>query len=198
MLVPLAPPEAFSLMDHIRSLPSERQERIHAKLAEAKSLLVSHGLWDRLIELGESSAGPDDDSLDPINHDYYALRTPCPFLEEEMCSIYEDRPSACRELLVTSPAEQCLDMSKNPIDPIPAPLRIGSILALLWGDLTESPPRLIPLVIVADWVDRHQGENQRVFDGPKLLDAALDKMWRFLSLAFQQQSACSTHGDNEG
>ena len=186
MLVPLAPPEAYRLMEHIRSLPGERREQIFARLTEFQSLLSSHGLWDRLVQLGESSQGPDDDALDPINHDYYGLRLPCPFLMDEMCSIYEERPSACRELLVTSPAERCLDMSKNPINPIPSPVRVGSVLGLLWGELTNAPPRLIPLPIVADWVNRHESESLQVWEGSKLLDAALDKVWRFLSQAFQK------------
>jgi Fe-S-cluster containining protein len=32
---------------------------------------------------------------------------PCPFLEDESCSIHPDRPLVCREYLVTSPAELC-------------------------------------------------------------------------------------------
>lgn len=185
LLVPLSPPEAYALMEFIRSLPARQQERISTRMAQAKSVLLSHGLWHRLLELGESSQPPDDDALEPINQDYYALRMPCPFLEDDMCSIYEERPAACRELLVTSPAESCDDMSRNEVDPMPVPVRIGPVLGMVWSELTETPPRLIPLPIVSDWVERHQRENEKMWQGSRLLDSALDKMWRFLSQSFQ-------------
>jgi Fe-S-cluster containining protein len=185
MMVPLAAPEAFALREHILSLPAERQQRVAIRLAQTKSLLLSHGLWHRLLEMGETTQPPDDEALEPVNRDYYALRTPCPFLEDEVCSIYDERPAACRELLVTSPAEWCQDLVKNPVEQIPVPVRIGPALGLLWGELTKAPARLIPLPIALDWAERHQRENQATWQGTKLLDQALDKVWRFLSQAFQ-------------
>jgi Fe-S-cluster containining protein len=185
MLVPVSPPEAYALMDVILSLPTGQRERIVTRLAQAKSLLLSHGIWERLLAIGESSNPPGDEALEPINQDYYGLRIPCPFLEDEMCSIYDDRPAACRELLVTSSPELCHDMVKNPVELIPVPVRVGPVLALLWAELTKTPTRLIPLPIVVDWVERHQLENRGAWQGDQLLDAALDKVWRFLSQSFQ-------------
>lgn len=184
MLVPISAPEAYALMNFIRSWPREKQEQLATRLAQAKSLLLSHGLWHRLLDLGESSEPPDDDTLEPINREFYALRMACPFLEEEVCSIYEERPSACRELLVTSPAERCQNIMMNEITPIPAPVRISPVLGLLWSELTDSPPRLIPLPIVSDWVERHRRDNERTWQGAHLLDAALDNVWRYLSQSF--------------
>lgn len=188
MLVPLSPPEAFILRDFVRSLPCTQQERIAARLAEAKSILLTQGLWNQFMELAESSQSPEDSMLEPINRAYYALRMPCPFLENELCSIYDERPAACRELLVTSPAEQCQDMVMNPVEPIPVPVRIGSVLGLLWGELTNTPPRLIPLPIALDWAEQHQDESHKTWQGTQLLDTALDKVWRFLSQTVHQTS----------
>ena len=185
MMVPLSPPEAFALRDYVRGLSAERQERIAERLARAKSVLLAHGLWRRLLDMGETAEPPDDAALEPVNRDYYALRLACPFLEEEVCSIYEERPAACRELLVTSPAEWCQDLVKNSVDAIPVPVRIGPVWGLVWGELTNSPPRLIPLPIAIDWAERHQHDNQSTWQGAQLLDRVLDRVWRFLSLAFQ-------------
>ncbi len=188
MMVPLSAPEAFALREFVHSLPTERQQQIAERLAKTKSLLLSHGLWHRLLEMGETTQPPNEHALEPINLDYYALRTPCPFLEDENCSIYEDRPAACRELLVTSPAELCQDLVKNPVEQIPVPVRMGPALGLLWGELTKTPAKLIPLPIALDWAQRHQRENQATWQGTQLLNQALDKVWRFLSQAFQKRS----------
>src|SRR3989442_10972831 len=61
--------------------------------------------------------------------------------------------AACRELLVTSPAELCQDLVQNPVTPLPVSMRIGSILGLVWGTLTSSPPRLIPLPMALEWAE---------------------------------------------
>ena len=187
MMVPLSPPEAFALRDYVRSLSVERQERVAERLGRAKSVLLAHGLWRRLLDMGETAEPPDDAALEPINRDYYALQLACPFLEDEVCSIYEERPAACRELLVTSPAEWCQDLVKNSVETIPVPVRIGPVLGLVWGELTNSPARLIPLPTAIDWAERHQRDNQSTWQGTQLLDRLLDKVWRFLSLAFQDK-----------
>jgi hypothetical protein len=184
MLVPVSAPEAFALQEYVEELPKDRRTLLLNRLSDTKERLKREGLWDRLADVAEATRPVPDEELDPINQSYYALRIPCPYLEDEMCSIYEARPAACRELLVTSPAELCQDMVQNPITPLPISMRIGSILGLLWGTLTSSPPRLIPLPMALAWAERHEEESRKTWPGSSLLDQVLDNMWRFLSHEF--------------
>ena len=187
MLVPLSPPEAFSLREYVEQLPTDRRTLLLNRLSDTKNRLTQAGLWGQLNDVAEASKPIPDEALDPINRSYYALRIPCPYLEEEMCSIYEARPAACRELLVTSPAELCQDLVQNPVTPLPVSMRIGSILGLVWGALTNSPPRLIPLPMALEWAERHKEESRQTWPGSSILDQVLDNMWRFLSQAFQKK-----------
>ncbi|MDR4465606.1 MAG: YkgJ family cysteine cluster protein [Nitrospira sp.] len=184
MLVPLSAPEAFALRAWIRSRPTDQQEHIARRFSEAKTRLLAQGVWERLVALCDSSLTTDDDMLEGVNRSYYALRLPCPFLEEEMCTIYDERPAACRELLVTSPADRCDDLIKNPIDPVLAPIQVSTVLGLLWKELTANPTRLIPLPLALEWAERHDEQSRRTWRGGELFDHALDKTWRFLSQAF--------------
>ncbi len=186
MLVPLSAPEAFALREYVGQLPTDRRALLLNRLSDTKNRLTRTGLWDRLHDLAGASSPVPDEELDPVNRSYYALRIPCPYLENETCSIYEARPAACRELLVTSPAELCQDMVQNAVTPLPVSMRIGSILGLVWGTLTSSPPRLIPLPMAVEWAERHEEESRQTWPGPSLLDQVLDNMWRFLSQAFQK------------
>ena len=72
MMVPLSPPEAFALRDYVRSLPVERQQRIAERLAVTKSVLLAHGLWHRLLDMGDTPEPPDDAALEPINRGYFS------------------------------------------------------------------------------------------------------------------------------
>jgi len=188
MLVPLSAPEAFALREYVAQLPTDRRTLLLARLSDTKDRITRMGLWDQLHDLAEAPSPLPDEELDPINRAYYALRIPCPYLENETCSIYEARPAACRELLVTSPAELCQDLVQNPVKPLPVSMRIGSILGLVWGTLTSSPPRLIPLPMAIEWAERHEEESRQTWPGPSLFDQVLDNMWRFLSQAFQKRS----------
>jgi Fe-S-cluster containining protein len=188
MLVPLSAPEAFALREYVAQLPTDRRTLVLTRLSDTKDRLSQTGLWEQLHDVAEAPSPLLDDELDPINRAYYALRIPCPYLENEMCSIYEARPAACRELLVTSPAELCQDMVQNAVTPLPISMRIGSILGLVWGTLTSSPPRLIPLPMALEWAERHEEESRLTWPGASLLDQVLDNMWRFLSQAFQKRS----------
>ncbi len=181
MLVPLSAPEAFVLREWVESRPTEQQVRIAARFAETKSRLVPQGLWQRLSELCNAPEQPNDDALEDLNREYYSLRMPCPFLEEEVCTIYDERPASCRELLVTSPAERCDDLVNNLVEPISAPVLVSTVLGLLWQELRMSPTRLIPLPVALDWAKGHVQENQHTWKGVELLDRTLDKAWRLLS-----------------
>jgi Fe-S-cluster containining protein len=187
MLVPVSAPEAFALREYVEQLPMDRRTPLLNRLSDTKDRVKRAGLWDRLKDVAGASSPMSDEELDPINRAYYALRIPCPYLESELCSIYESRPAACRELLVTSPAELCQDLVRNPVTPLPVSMRIGSILGLVWGTLTDSPPRLIPLPMALEWAEQHEEESRRTWPGSALLDQVLDSMWRFLSQAFQKK-----------
>jgi Fe-S-cluster containining protein len=192
MLVPLSPPEALSLREYVDQLPKDRQSALYERVAESKATLSSQGLWDRLEAVAAATEPIPDEDLEPLNRAYYALRHPCPFLENEICSIYEARPAACRELLVTSPADLCENLADNPVQPLPVPVRTGTVLGLLWGSLTNSVPRLIPLPLALDWALQHQGECRRSWAASHLIDEMLDKMWRFLSQEFARRGQSPT------
>ena len=191
MLVPVSAPEAFALRDMIAKMPAERRQATVMNVAAAGSRLERAGLLARLTEIAETSRQLSDEEMEPLNRDYYALRMPCPFLENEVCSIYEDRPAACRELLVTSPAELCQDMVNNPVRPLPVPVRMSTVLGLLWSELSGGPARLIPLPVALEWAERHAPEGARTWKGSSLFENALDKVWRFLSKNSEQQTASS-------
>ena len=187
MLVPLSPPEAFSLVEYIEQLPTERREAIERNVTHTKAELAEHGLLDRLQAVANAERPIADEELEPINRAYYALRHPCPFLENEMCSIYEARPAACRELLVTSPAELCDNMVENPVKPVPISVRIGTVLGLLWASISGSSPRLVPLPLALDWARQHRKAGMQQWTGSHLIDRMLDTMWRILSHEFERR-----------
>ena len=180
MLVPVSPPEAFALKQNVEQLPAPQRDGIRRRFATIRNTLNEDGLLGRLVQLSETRTQLSDEDVEPVNRAYYAKRLPCPFLEKEACSIYEFRPAACRELLVTSPAELCQDVAHNPIQALSVPFRIGTVLSLMWARITQGPARLIPLPVALDWAERHAKENRSSHTGENLLRMGLDHVWAFL------------------
>src|SRR5687768_15535311 len=188
MLVPVSPPEAFALKTMVDALPDERRKILLGRLSQARARLQETGILARLTAVVESDHPMTDEDMEPINRDYYALRMACPFLEEEICSIYEDRPAACRELLVTTPADLCDDLVNNPVRPLPTPMRVGTVLALLWSELKGTALTLIPLPIALDWVEQHAIDGHSTWRGTKLLEQMLGNVWRMLEQEFANRA----------
>lgn len=180
MMIPLAPPEAIVLKTVVEALPAPQKEPLLERFQSTQRTLRESGLEEELHRLAFSEEQVTDKELEPLNRAYYSLRMPCPFLENEVCSIYEHRPSACRELLVTSPPDLCQDLLRNPVSPIPAPFRMGSVLSKLWADCFQGPVRLIPLPFALDWATARESGNARTWAGPDLLSRALDAAAQFL------------------
>lgn len=109
-LVPVSRTEGERLLALVEIIPDERRERLHARFAAAEAILDKAGLSDR--------SGRSDRELSLA---YFALAIPCPFLEEESCSIHPDRPLVCREYLVTSPAELCAGPAQEGVTPVAVP-----------------------------------------------------------------------------
>jgi len=180
IMVPVSPPEAFGLAEMMKTLPQDHRERIEHRLTETRARLHTAGLLPLLQDLAESPRQKSDAEVDPINRAYYALRIPCIFLENDACSIYEHRPAACREYLVTSPADLCEDTEKNPVDVLHIPLRAGTVLSVLWADLTGGPVRLMPLPVAFEWAETHQDLNTQTWKGADLFHKAMDGLGKFL------------------
>ena len=186
MMIPLSPPEAFELLDAVNDLPASHRERVLSRINNIQSKLRESKLGDALEHLAYSSQQFTDEELEPLNRAYYSLRLPCVFLEHESCSIYEHRPAACRELLVTSPAELCQDMIRNPIDALSIPLRISTTLAKLWANLMGGPIRLIPLPLAFDWATNHTNQRKQTWATKELFKNAVTVAGDFLRQFFQE------------
>lgn len=167
-LVPLSPPEAFFLADYINTLPPERKELIWNKLQKIKEAMARKGLIKRLLNVentGEHKA---------LGGDYFQMGLPCPFLEDNSCSIHQIRPFSCREYNVTSPAELCRDPLKNEVKAIWIPRSMMVALARLAAELYEAPLMTIPMALALDWAKQNQVFNQRTWPGVWLFNKMME------------------------
>ncbi len=163
-LVPVSEPEARRLADLIEQLPDPRRSEIRARFAAASERLAAAGLLEKLADVERF---PYDEMI-PFGTDYFNLGIACPFLENESCSIYSERPLICREYLVTSPAVHCGSPTAATIRTVPLPGRASNALNRVGLRRGATHVRWVPLVLAPEWADANPAEPAEQ-QGPEML-----------------------------
>jgi Fe-S-cluster containining protein len=151
-LVPIGEAEARAVRDLVEAMPEPRRLEIRARFTAALQRLDAAGLLEQL----RARDGWEPGRHRQVGLAYFRQGIPCPFLEDESCSIHPDRPLACREYLVTSPAEFCADPKVDQVEGVKLPTSIWSAVARL----DPVPPgqksiRWVPLVLALEWAEAH-------------------------------------------
>ena len=105
-LVPISRWEALHLASVVRAMPSARRKRVTGRFTAAIRRLEAAGLLSRIAN-GFANHAHEPEVLEALQREYWAQQIPCPFLEDETCSVYQNRPLACRQYMVTSPPPLC-------------------------------------------------------------------------------------------
>jgi Fe-S-cluster containining protein len=171
-LVPISPVEARHVARLVEAMPEPRRSEIRRRFAMAHEKLEAAGLWKKLEE---RESWPETGVSD-IGLEYFRQGIPCPFLEDESCSIHLDRPMTCREYLVTSPAENCSNPTPEGIEWLP-------MAAKVWVAAARCEPaptggryvNWIPLVQALDWAAEHSAPPPQK-SGPELLRQVIESL----------------------
>ena len=112
--VPISEVEVYQIAELVEAMPEPRRSVIKQRFADGVAHFKKVGWFDKMNSFHAPSqvlpTKEDAKRAIGVAMEYFYEGVPCPFLEDESCSIHPDRPVACREYLVTSPAENC----KNP------------------------------------------------------------------------------------
>lgn len=160
-LVPVSRTEAERLLEVIEAMPPGRRAAVAGRFAAAEAAIESSGLH---MVTREARGDRSDREL---SVGYFALGIPCPFLEEESCSIHPERPLVCREYLVTSAAELCAGPRQDGVTPVPVPK-----VSMAARGLQDEREDWFPLALLLDWAKtRPRGGMKRT--GPEWIQKFL-------------------------
>jgi Fe-S-cluster containining protein len=111
-LVPVSETEARALARLVAAMPEPRRTQVRQRFDSALATLSAAGLLTQIERAGQGA----DVTTRELGLAYFYKGIACPFLDDESCSIHPDRPLACREYLVTSPAQNCATPSAATIE----------------------------------------------------------------------------------
>ncbi|MFC1676862.1 YkgJ family cysteine cluster protein [Planctomycetota bacterium] len=169
-LVPLSIPEAFRLNDEIKALPEQFRQQFTQSFVDASEKILSKENED--FDLNESSVSQLQ--LSQISKWYSDLQLSCPLLFDDLCTLYEQRPLACREHIVTDSADLChLDSVGEP-RVVPMSVSILDALGELTGELLESQTKAVILPLALPWTQENIELSNRTWSSKKMVDRFMD------------------------
>jgi len=157
--VPIGRAEARRLFELVDAMPEPRRSIVKARFGEALAQIRKTDLLQRHANLPAANANDRPRRVTEWTMDYFRLKVPCPFLEDESCSIHPERPLVCREYLVTSPASECATLSLNGIQRVPINASVSKAVTEIEQD--GGIRDWIPLVMALEWTASHPAETDR-------------------------------------
>ena len=157
--VPIAETEAYQIAEMVGNMPEPRRSEIKKRFDDACEHFKKIGWFEKL----DKTVGLDSEERNKLIGDYFREGIPCPFLENESCSIHKDRPLSCREYLVTSPAEYCADPEANKIQMVNLPTKPSAkLFALTKSENLNPVVNFVPLILSLAWAKScDESENEK-------------------------------------
>jgi Fe-S-cluster containining protein len=164
-MVPVSPVEARELARMVAAMPPERAAAVRQRFVDARQRIEA-------ASLGPARGHPDGGkaAYRAYSLAYFSQGVPCPFLEDESCSIHPERPLVCREYLVTSTPDACAAPGAGGVRMVPVPLSPWAVLSRAASD--DGRLEWMPLIESLDYAASHPAPTPRR-TGPQYVEAVL-------------------------
>lgn len=185
-LVAISAVEAQALHELVERMPEERRAVIRERFAAGIRRLEEAGLLDpreppgRRMPVARQRATASL-TLTDLGHRYFQLGIACPFLEEESCGIYEDRPAVCREYHVTSPAENCKHIYEVQVDRLEPSFHVSEILGKVARRLAGVEQNTLMLIQSLEWAEANPDALKVAFDGRQMFGVLIEELAKLAS-----------------
>jgi Fe-S-cluster containining protein len=159
----LSVPEAFRMMEEIMLMPQEQFNDVKQyclKIAEQyEKQLLKYGAFN--VSLNTNIV--NEPQLMEIAEWYFKKKLPCPFLHNNLCTIYGQRPVACREYLVSGSVLRCQANDDETARKVRVPILIANALTFLSSELEHREQERVAVPYIFDWHTQKMERHNRTW-----------------------------------
>jgi Fe-S-cluster containining protein len=160
-LVVVSPMEALVIDQYVRSADAKQQKRwMEAHSRHRAAMARRPSLLSRLRRFQAAGGYIPPEEGDALEREHWAAQIPCPFLEDERCTIYPARPFACREHYALTPAELCAQ-DLDAVRTLPSRFEFRAIAGRVGDQCFNLDDHLIPLFHALDHAADHRPAHKR-------------------------------------
>ena len=167
-LIPLSVPEAFRLEEEISAAPEYQSESMRNACFLAARRILSQKPPEPFLGQPTKASHASWSELNLVSSWYASLKLPCPFLCKGLCTIYEQRPLACREHFVEGSARACRGQHRT-AEVIEMPVQVVTALAQLAGELEGTSPDAVILPLALLWCRENPDRAERTWPAPMMV-----------------------------
>ncbi len=167
-IVPLSIPEVFRLGEEVSAMPSERRNAILRTVLKAAGRILDH--TPNYSENGAILMGSGQEEMDRLSLWYTGLELACPFLRNNLCSYYEQRPIACREHMVTSLESCCGDNGDDEPSAVRISASVLECLGKLTADLEQCDMEAVMLPLALPWAQDNLDRSRRTWPAVTMVE----------------------------
>jgi Fe-S-cluster containining protein len=153
-------------------MPADRGKAVlHSCLETAK------GILDRMPEdfdIKELAQTDSEIQINRLSGWYTGLKLACPFLLDSLCTMYEQRPLACREHIVTGSAASC-DLEKaDELQIVQMPVSVLECLGRLTAELEQSDVEAVMLPLALPWAQKNIVRSRRTWPAVTMVERFIE------------------------
>ena len=166
-LIPLSVPEAFCMAEELSALPPEKgRVLLQSSLDTAKTIL------EQMPEDFNTDESPADSGIrsSQLGAWYAGLKLHCPFLSDNLCVMYDQRPIACREHVVTGSVASCNIEGTDEPDVTKMPVSVLECLGRLAAELEQSDVEAIMLPLALPWAQENTERSKRTWSAVDMVE----------------------------
>lgn len=169
-------PEAFHLVKKAAIMPMNQWEHITAVCSS-----VTKQVHEYLRRYIANNNCIDDvlvnkQQLKQISDWYFGKKVSCPFLLNDSCAIYEQRPIVCCEHLVTG-SSPCWENRMGDVKEVEIPIRIEIALKLMTSKLEQTTAESVILPCIFDWYVENRMRANRTWPAKVLAEHFVEAVY---------------------
>jgi len=161
-LVPLSVPEALCLKEEISAAPPYRRESMFRACLLAAQRILSQKPPEQFIDQTAEALQASPAELNLVSSWYMSLKLACPFLYNDVCTIYEQRPLACREHFVKGSASVCRG-ERGIAEVVEMPAQLPNALGQLASELEGMSVEAVILPFALVWCEENPERAERTW-----------------------------------
>ncbi len=174
-LISVSSAEAFAIAEEISAMPAfKRSALFRSAIAAAKHVLDRSATIQYLDPLRLDSF--DNNVLLRISKWYADLNLMCPFQANNTCMIYDIRPLACREHLVSCAASVCKFGSPGMPHVVTLPVNIANVLMRTGAKLQNIASEAILLPLIAPYAETNTTLRTRTWPTRLMAEIFIDAL----------------------
>ena len=147
------------MREEVLDMPADQSRAVVKSCLDAAKTILD----GKLESFDVHSTTNSPNQVRQLGNWYAGLKLPCPFLSGGLCTIYEQRPTACREHFVTDSASLCETEQMDEPQVVMMPVSVLEALGQLASELEGAAVEAVMLPLALPWTQDNLHRHQRTW-----------------------------------